>query len=280
LFQKVKELKIRDNDTYFMESVGDRVVINKNYEGILVLDNQLTGMNEIPLFPGLKIYSSLYSHAQNSIMLLCPENDCLVFADLKAGHYDILPIEKHEIGVFNTRLYIWYDDIILLSTPDGVFYEYVLGGNKLAELDGEEIDNDYPKFYSFWSTTRKYTPIDISHTQYGYIYGDRITQEYGFYDFDRNTERNIRVTDIEPEEILYRNGIWVLGAENQIRISTEKVREDSSYSYDQTSVRLPEGYHIRKVRFLNFTHHPRVIALVSGPHIDSEMFLEIFELSR
>jgi len=279
LLQKIKELKIKDNDTYFMESVGDRVVINRNDEGILVLDNQLSEMLEIPLFPGLNIHAALYSHSQNSALLLCPRNDCLIFVDLKSKLYDILPIEKNEKAVFNTKLYVWYDDIILMATMDGVFYEYVLGGNRLTQLDGEEIDNDYPKFYSFWSTTRKYTPIEISHTPYGYIYGDRITQEYGFYDFDKNTERNIRVPDIEPEEVIFRNGIWVLGADNQIRISTEKTREDSSIAYDQTSIRLAEGYLVRKIRFINFTRHPRIIALVVSPQIERDMFLEIFELT-
>ena len=85
--------------------------------------------------------------------------------------------------------------------------------------------------------------------------------------------------DIEPEEVIFRNGIWVLGADNQIRISTEKTREDSSIAYDQTSIRLAEGYLVRKIRFINFTRHPRIIALVVSPQIERDMFLEIFELT-
>jgi len=38
---KIKEFVQRDNDVYFFQTVSDKIIINDNYVGLLILDSDL-----------------------------------------------------------------------------------------------------------------------------------------------------------------------------------------------------------------------------------------------
>lgn len=85
---------IHGNDVYFIQVVGNKIVINNNYEGIIVYDYGINKIKEIQLFEDICIYSSFISE-NNDLILYCPENDKIVFLNIEHKETKILDIPSN-----------------------------------------------------------------------------------------------------------------------------------------------------------------------------------------
>lgn len=67
------------NDIYFMETVADKVIVNDNYQGIMILDNHLNLNKCLKLIDHLVIDMSFVK--KEEILLVCYENQCMIHID-------------------------------------------------------------------------------------------------------------------------------------------------------------------------------------------------------
>ena len=134
MFVNKKVLRVQNNDIYFLEKVADMIVINDNYKGILVYNNQLEKMDHIDLLENLMIYQAYKNESEYQILLDCPDSKCIVFVDLLTNEYKIISTGMYEKLIFSS-LYYWEDVRIYLSTYKGEFYCIDLEKESLSKVN-------------------------------------------------------------------------------------------------------------------------------------------------
>ena len=89
---KKEQTIIMDKDIYFIEKVGDRIVTNDNYVGILIFDYNLNLIENINMFDDM-IVSSWISN-NTAILLFCEDNNCIVFVDAYTLEHEVIEVRK------------------------------------------------------------------------------------------------------------------------------------------------------------------------------------------
>lgn len=87
-----KTKRIIDNDIYFFEIVGERLVVNNNYKGILVFNYNFELLKEIEIYDDLVIDFSI--KCDNRILLICSENEKVVSIDLTNYKYECIALKE------------------------------------------------------------------------------------------------------------------------------------------------------------------------------------------
>jgi hypothetical protein len=72
------EKSMKENDVYVLEYFNGQVLINDNYEGIIILDENLNIKSKIKLFSGLIISHVILCPFENRAVLYCPDNSIFV----------------------------------------------------------------------------------------------------------------------------------------------------------------------------------------------------------
>lgn len=114
---KSKGLKMRKtiikNDVHFLQVIGTKIVINDNYDGILVLDCNLNLLKKIKVFDGVCIYSSFIT-GENEMVLFCPEDDKIAYINIEREKVYIMDIPE---GIKNEII----SRMILNNTSRAIF---------------------------------------------------------------------------------------------------------------------------------------------------------------
>lgn len=92
-----KEFKQNDNDIYFMEVVLDKIVVNDNYEGILIFDDNLNLVKKLKLLEDMIVYKSYINKAKMEMLLFCVDNQCMVYIVLLSSSKSNVVCSKIEI---------------------------------------------------------------------------------------------------------------------------------------------------------------------------------------
>ena len=108
-----------DNDIYFMKRIGNTIIINNNYEGILILDFELNIIKEEKLLDDLLISDCFVNQDTKEIMLYAYENHCFVYLDTVNNIKKIIPIQEEFEELFFLPLYEWKSDKLLLLAAAG-----------------------------------------------------------------------------------------------------------------------------------------------------------------
>lgn len=131
-----------NNDVYFLEIVKDRILINDNYNGILIYDYNLKLIKKIFLFDQMVISSSIKNNSQ--ILLFCKENECIVYIDLDSFEYKV--IDTKGFGdIFFQMLYLWEEKKVLLEYSM-LFWEIDLIEGKVQSIDKDYVYKYQPSF--------------------------------------------------------------------------------------------------------------------------------------
>ena len=108
-----------DNDIYFMKRIGNTIIINNNYEGILILDFELNIIKEEKLLDDLLISDCFVNQDTKEIMLYAYENNCFVYLDTVNNIKKIIPIQEEFEELFFLPFYEWKSDKLLLLAATG-----------------------------------------------------------------------------------------------------------------------------------------------------------------
>lgn len=90
--------KLEGNDVYFLEVIGDKILVNYNYSGILVFDRELCLLETIEIMDDFIIESSVKRGQE--ILFICPENKSFVYFNLVGYHYKIISMVGWEDWIF------------------------------------------------------------------------------------------------------------------------------------------------------------------------------------
>lgn len=131
------EKKLEGNDIYFLEVLGDKIVVNDNYSGLLIYDSELNLLQEIKLMDGFVIES--FFRKGKKILLICPENDSLIYLNLAEYQCKIMSLAGWEEWIFSP-LFEWQEDNIILSDYEGRLVRVDLVKEEISEMvpDGKD----------------------------------------------------------------------------------------------------------------------------------------------
>ena len=151
-------IKSFDKDIYFLEIVGDKIIINDDYSGISVLDFELNLIKRVNIMEGLIVYSAFDNG--KSILLFCPDNACVVYVDMETFDHHIFSLEGLENRVFSD-LYCYDDDWYVLSDYDGEFLRLDIGDRSAELISKEYLNKNMKVFRDEYFLLSRYTPYKI-----------------------------------------------------------------------------------------------------------------------
>lgn len=115
----VSRFEERNNDMYFMEICGDRIVVNHHYSGIKILNRLLEPVDELNLFDGVMIYHAYSDGDKKRMVLYCAENDCLVPVDLAEMKSNVISLEGAMRQTVFSPVHRWQEKELLLLDYSG-----------------------------------------------------------------------------------------------------------------------------------------------------------------
>ena len=108
---------IKDNDLYFLEVIGDRIIINDNYEGAIILYTDFNELCKLRIFTDFVVDISFKK--ADCIVICCYEKHCFVCIDVYRLEYQVIPFSSRMENVFFQNYYIWREDILILMADNG-----------------------------------------------------------------------------------------------------------------------------------------------------------------
>jgi hypothetical protein len=110
-----QKLEFGDNDIYLLVTTEDYIVINNNYGGLFVLNQNLEKIRDIELTDE-SIIDCAFSN-ENKLLMFCSERNVLIFADLVTGHCEEIPIDIDNWPC--SPIYDWQEDKVTLFNYAG-----------------------------------------------------------------------------------------------------------------------------------------------------------------
>ena len=147
----VKDIFEEDkNDIYFLEIVGDKVVINDNYKGILIFDDRFNLVKKIDIFEEIIVDFTI--KGKNGILFFCCNKEILLYLVRETLQYSIIYLKDFCDGIFSP-LYIWENDFVLLSDYKGNMAKIDLKKEKLSLVEAKAIE--VKRFENLYMDLRK-----------------------------------------------------------------------------------------------------------------------------
>jgi hypothetical protein len=218
MLELIRKHEETDNDVYFLDVIGDRVVINDDYRGLKVLSTDLEPLMDIPVFDGWIIDRMYNSDRTDQAVFCCHEHRCFVVLDLAQRRVRVIEWPD----VFSDRIpspvYFWLEDEV-------IFADYT---KQLFRLDwnrGEirAVDPRYLRERSFfadlqWRRLRD-DPV-IGRSQSGeYIVKDTGTSDIAVVNRTGRTVQKIKDPkgpELDWHDLVFIQGMWIFVCEDRL----------------------------------------------------------------
>ena len=269
-----------NNDMYFMEVISDKIVINDNYEGVLILDRDFNVIKGIKLLDDLIIETSFIN--EKEIILYCYENECLIHIDIDSYAYEIIKLNKDLKDKIFLSLYEWINNDLILSADNGMFFVYVnLLDNTAQEIQKDLIDKLQFSIYDNWNKLRKYRLHKIySDKYYAVIESDNVIM---LMDYKNDTKSVLQIETMD----VYDNKVPTNCIYHDIEVTTDCVVEISekkiSILYGSKNVILypnPENYRFLRGKFITIDKTDFLLLLSNNNSNSSKSKIEKYLINK
>ncbi len=268
MFAKTKEFKQKDNDVYFFQTVSDKIIINDNYVGILILDSNLNLIKSLTIFDGITVYSSFVNNINEEILLFCPDNECIVYVNLKNYEYKVIYFEDGLESLIFSNLYEWNDNSLVLTTFKGEFYSICIREKSIQKIDPEEVEREYIELHKLYQESRKHKVFRVFSDENIAIM-DCGERNINILNYKNQTKHVFNNTTIDFLDIDFREGILAIINENVVDIITDN---SNAMIYPE------ENYIFLQGRILSKLSNLFLIVLSSSKSNASNSGVEMFKL--
>ena len=265
ILKKTHTLNLNNNDIYILETCLDKIIINDNYQGLLLLDNSLNILHAIPITKNLIIYTVYKNHNCQNIMLYCPDNKQIILVDLQTLVNKIISLPKTLDNQILSPNYYWHKDILILTTFDRIFYQLILQSNKLKQIPYKTIKSTWKHFFNFWNQCQDYTILTTYPHEASIIF-QKDMKTIGFFNYTKNTTELIDNFDKGWHDIEHQNDFFAFIYEKKIELF---------HNNNKTILKPQEDYAFLKMRFLNAN---TIIVLSSAISNNLQCSIETYEI--
>ncbi|WP_432748264.1 hypothetical protein [Pectinatus frisingensis] len=214
---KTREYKQNNNDIYFIQTILDKVIINDNYDGILILDDNLDLIKRLKIFEGMTIYSSFINNVSEEILLFCPDNECMVYINLLTYEYKVIYLKNKFEKLIFSNLYEWNMNGLVLSTYNGELYSISIKEKKIRSIDYEEAERDYTQLYKLLQESKEHKIYRIFPNEDMVLLYDE-DSNIKVYNYEGQTKHVLNNVSISSLDIDFREGIFAVVNENVLEI--------------------------------------------------------------
>lgn len=159
--EKIDEINFDENDIYFLEVVGNKIIVNDNYSGVLILNSDLCVEKSIKLFDEMIICNSFIDDVNRRILLYCDESFKFVCIDVITYEFKIIELLDYmkAKNIIFSNVFEWENDKVVLTSFHNNFFLIDLKNGTVEDLDSMYIENHYSKFYCFYQLYLKYLAL-------------------------------------------------------------------------------------------------------------------------
>ena len=268
LLTKTKEFIQRDNDIYFIQTISDKIIINDNYVGILILDNNLNIIRKLRIFEGIIVYNSFVNSVNEEVLLFCPDNECMVYVNLINYEYKVIYIKNELQSLIFSNIYEWNENGLVLTTYKGEFYNICINGKSIHKIDYKDAIKMYAKLYKIFQESKKHKVFKVFSNE-NIVIMDYDESNISIFNYKDKTKRILNSVTLDFIDINYRQGILTLVNENKVEIITNN---DKSIIYPE------EDYIFLQVRIIRKLNRFFLIVLSSSKSSASFSRVEMFQL--
>ena len=93
-------MEVQENDVYFLEIVNNKILINDNYEGIIVFDDHFNVLKKIYFFNDFIIDLSIKNG--NEILFICSDINKIIYLNLLNYQTKIISLKGFESYIFSS----------------------------------------------------------------------------------------------------------------------------------------------------------------------------------
>lgn len=173
---------IRENDTYFLEVLDDRIIINDNYDGVLIFDLEMNFIKAINIFEDIVVYDS-YVISNKELILFCPENEKMVYINCEKNTSKVIDIDEELTDIVDFRLLSMKDNICIFVSAQDKYIELNLKNETLKEVSNTSFENNkeniidkaaLDKIEEIIDRDDDYIDIDIKEKLFAISYEEKI----------------------------------------------------------------------------------------------------------
>lgn len=211
------------NDIYFLDIIGNKIVVNDNYVGVIILDAKLNVIKRIKIMDDLVIYTSY--HKPNELLLFCPENGCLIHINLKEFTYKKIDLKEFKDLIFSS-LYIWNENNLILSTYQGTFFKIDIQNQHIYKMS-----NYSEELYKIYVKLKDYKIIKI-FPDIGKAVVEVNSKEIGIIDYINEKLENLEISKDDFHDIEIKGKSILLLSEKKADIRNS---DSIQYYYPEES---------------------------------------------
>ncbi|KKB75167.1 MULTISPECIES: hypothetical protein [Bacillus] len=207
-----------DKDVYFMEVFPGKIVINDDYEGIMVLDDRLNVIEKIGL-EDIVVDASFKNALTEELAVFFHDDKRLFYFDLKSMAHKVCDIEG-DLPVLS-KYHVWGSDEIVFVTYDGEFYRYGTRDNAFHRIEQAYVKEKYDSFYAFWEETK-----DLPVVRYDAEKSEIIvnTRNNRYYVYQSGRDKIFLTSAYKPHDVDFSGNAALFIQENIIELADQTER--------------------------------------------------------
>lgn len=230
---KSKEFVLENNDTYFLEKIADKLIVNDNYTGVIIFNESLDIIKTLKLFEGITIYSSYINYGNEEILLYCPDNEVVVYINLSSYYFNVFPITNGMENLIFSKIYKWNKNYVYVYTYNLDLVKIDTNSGIIRKVDGRCEKDIGSMFHGLFELLKDYEIIKIFQCEQIAIIKDKDNYIYAL-NYHNKTKRYIK-KDNRFIDIDYKNEMYVMVNENLIEVSINNNEEtlcpDANYMF-------------------------------------------------
>lgn len=133
---KLIEYSTESNDIYFLKSIQNSLIINDNYNGFMILDDNLKVKKRVKVMEDFIIYMCFITN--DRILFHCPDSESLVYYNMNNEKLKIISLNEFSDIIFSDICWLDTSNVILKSNKNFLF-QVNIDDQTLNMIDKEKL---------------------------------------------------------------------------------------------------------------------------------------------
>lgn len=133
---KLIEYSTESNDIYFLKSIQNSLIINDNYNGFMILDDNLKVKKRVKVMEDFIIYMCFITNGR--ILFHCPDSESLVYYNMNDEKLKIISLNEFSDIIFSDICWLDTSNAILKSNKNFLF-QVNIDDQTLNMIDKEKL---------------------------------------------------------------------------------------------------------------------------------------------
>jgi hypothetical protein len=265
VINKLEQIKYNNNDIYLTDVCDDKILINTNYNGVLLFYSSLAIEQKISLPNNTIIYRTYKKYDENKIILYSPDDNQMTFINIDTKETLIVPLPSFLTNNIFSANYYWQGNALIFTTYNNNFYQFSFESRQFNEISLEIIKSTYSYFFKFWNICKDYDILTVYPHEQSFIFQEN-TGSIIYFDCKQNKKITAKNFNDGWHEVEYNNGTFIFIHENKIEFLNDN---------QKITIQPQVDYIFLKAKFLN----KNTVAITSSkPSDPKKSLLEVYEI--